>query len=317
VHTRATAKSTMISESEARRLVLIGYLLRLASDQARRLPPISSLALLMQHDAIELLLQLASEHVNAGSKMVEFMAYFDLIDAKLDPKTLPHKEAIRRLNKARVAFKHHGTAPSPDDLISFQSTAASFLQEACALVFGVALTDISLAQLVLDSEAKSCLMRADSLIDADATQAAVAIAEAFAHLRRRYRVAPRGSSFRSRMHEVQDWLERQQDRGGWHGRSDALTDLGEAVDELWDEVAFLRTGVDTRRLSIFTSLMPHVGLAMSGQPLVSWRGAESPSRDALEFCYAFVVDSALTLQQQDSLVQRFAIDEWQLRFRSP
>lgn len=307
----------MVSEGETRRLVLIRYLLRLASDQAQRLPPISSLALLMQHDAIELLLQLACEHLNVGSKSGEFMAYFDPIDAKLAPAALPHKETLRRLNKARVAFKHHGTAPSPDDVTSFQYAAESFLRETSQLVFGVSLADVSLAQLVLDADAKSCLMRADQLLDTDAMEASAAIAEAFARLRRRYQIAPRRSNLRSRMHDLQGWFEHQQDRGGSYGRYNALTDLGEAIDDLWEEVALLRTGVDTRRLSIFMNLMPHVSITMSGKRHVSWGHAAPPSRDAMEFCYAFVIDAALSLQQQDSLLERFALDEWKIRYRAP
>lgn len=100
-------KSTVI-----KRLAFIKYLYKLAVDQSKRPEPLCSASILTFHDAIELFLQLASEHLNVGKQQPSFMEYWDLISQKLSNQELTQKESMRRLNRARVALKHHGTLPS-------------------------------------------------------------------------------------------------------------------------------------------------------------------------------------------------------------
>jgi hypothetical protein len=100
------------------------------------------------HDAVELFLQLSSEHLNVGTGHPGFMDYWDVLNVKLAPKELEQKESMRRLNKARVALKHHGTFPSNLDIESFRVSTTNFFQENTPLVFGVALDDISLIEFV-------------------------------------------------------------------------------------------------------------------------------------------------------------------------
>jgi len=54
-------KSTII-----KRLAFIKYLYKLAVDQSRRPEPLCSASILTFHDAVELFLQLASEHLDVG-----------------------------------------------------------------------------------------------------------------------------------------------------------------------------------------------------------------------------------------------------------
>jgi len=69
-------------------------------------------------------LQISSEHLDIprGKQEPHFMEYWDLnlIKQGLQKKEmegeLTQKESMRRLNRARVALKHHGTMPSKLDI---------------------------------------------------------------------------------------------------------------------------------------------------------------------------------------------------------
>jgi hypothetical protein len=279
-------------EAILRRLVLAKYLLRLGRDEARKPEPLCSAAVLLFHDSVELVLALAAEHHNVGSKKTEFAQYFALLESAIAPTKLSHRESMRRLNDARVSLKHHGTPPSRRDILSFEVATTDFVTENLPILFGISLNDVTLADLVSAEEVRECLHRADkALSDKDAVEASCAIAEAFARLLKEFQVSSRsGRGMRS---ELRD-LESQFDRSG---RVGALTHLAEAVDALHEETALLRQGVDTRMLTVFRSLTPDCLIAMAGNARFSMMGgAPPPTLDQMQFCYDFVIDSALRMQ---------------------
>ena len=278
-----------LSEATTKRLVFAKYLHRLAADQASRPEPMSAASLLMQHDALELLLQLCTEHLDVGTDRIDFMKYFDVINEAIAPATLPDREAARRLNKARVALKHHGTFPSGLDLIAFQETAESFFRTVTDVVFDVPYASISLAELVTDSGARECLQAADEAVaQGELRDAIMKVAEAFARLLRNRGV--RGERL---------WL----DSGLVRDR--AFQELARAVDAINGEIALIRQGIDTRRLSVFRQLTPNVAIALAGNVQVIWRGGQAEvTADAVQFCYDFVLDSALQLQDLDRDLDR-------------
>jgi hypothetical protein len=101
--------------SDLKRLAFIKYLFTIALDQSYLPEPAGAAAILTFHDAIELFNQLACEYldidtIGKGSKQINFIEYWDLISLKLS-QPLPQKESMNRLNKARVALKHHGNLP--------------------------------------------------------------------------------------------------------------------------------------------------------------------------------------------------------------
>jgi hypothetical protein len=297
-----------LSEDLVKRLVFVKYLHLLGVEQARRPEPLSSASLLMQHDAIELFLQLAAEHLNVGRQRIEFMEYFDLIDSVISPRALPAKESVRRLNKARVALKHHGTFPSVLDTAGFSDVARS-LFSASEIVFGLSFDSLSLAGLVLDQEVRSCLERADqNVAAADYQEAICAVAEAFARLRLAYGMPRDGHGhLSSQMRALEARLEpRFHDHG--------LEELAKTVESIQDEVVLLRQGIDTRKLTVFRHLTPHVAIAMAGNArFVSTRPLDA-SADTVQYCYDFVIECALQLQDVHTAAQRFRVEHVWSRF---
>jgi hypothetical protein len=65
----------LITPEKTRRLAFVKYLLRLANGQVKQAEPLASAAVLMFHDAAELFLDLAAEHLNLKKKDQSFMAY--------------------------------------------------------------------------------------------------------------------------------------------------------------------------------------------------------------------------------------------------
>lgn len=170
----------MISPEQTRRLAFIKYLVTIGNQQVKQPEPLASAALLTFHDAVELFLQLTSEHVNAGSSQPNFMDYWGLINPKLVPDELPQRESMRRMNKARVALKHHGTLPSRFDLEDFNASVNRFFEQSTPLVFGVSLDSVSLVDFVACDEAKASLQQATAALEAgDLRKGIEACAEAF------------------------------------------------------------------------------------------------------------------------------------------
>lgn len=162
-----------LDQTTVTRLAFIKYLYQTGVSQSHAPSPLSCASLLTMHDAVELFLQLSSEHLNAGTGHPGFMDYWDILNPRLAPKELEQKESMRRLNKARVALKHHGTFPSDLDIESFRASTTNFFQDNTPLVFGVALDDISLIEFVNPESSRQKLKDAQGQIQSGDTLAAL------------------------------------------------------------------------------------------------------------------------------------------------
>lgn len=155
-----------LDHHKMRRLAFVRYLYETAVSQSHAPAPLKCASILTMHDAAELFLQLACEHLNVGAQQPSFMDYWDLLNKKLDSGELAQKESMRRLNKARVALKHSGTLPSDLDVEAFRATATSFLQDNTPLVFGVEFDGVSLAEYVNPESSRTILKEAQDAIAA-------------------------------------------------------------------------------------------------------------------------------------------------------
>ena len=144
------------------RLAFIKYLYRVAVEQSQKSEPLCAASVLFFHDAVELFLQLTSEHLDIGKEGLKFMEYWDLISKKLDIE-LSQKESMRRLNRARVSLKHHGTLPSKLDIEAFRASSTAFFKENTPIIFGVDFSQISLIELIQYEGVKNKLKNAEKL----------------------------------------------------------------------------------------------------------------------------------------------------------
>jgi len=180
----------MDEEIILKRLAFIKYLLNVANNQSFQPEPIIATSILSFHDALELFLHLCSEELDIKAQKFSFLEYWDKLKPELlkrGKKELTQLESMRRLNKSRVALKHHGTLPSKLDIESFRVLANTFFEENCKNVFGIKVKDISLLELISYKRVKDYLQKALELYELPReTEAMANLAIAFEILLRDY-----------------------------------------------------------------------------------------------------------------------------------
>jgi hypothetical protein len=284
-----------------RRLAFIKWLYTLGVEQSKWAEPMQVTSVLTIHDAIELFFELASEHLDVGKRQIEFMDYWDLLSKKLPQGGLSQKESIRRLNKSRVALKHHGTMPSRLDVEAFRASATNFFEENTPKVFGLEFTGLSLVDLVVYENARERLKEAEREIETNKIEQALSQCSlAFHQLVDDYE-----NRKRSRF-GVSPFLSDEIDRFGKQALGDPMfgdfiRDLHSALDSLQQSIKIFALGIDYRKYMKFKMLTPVATRMVSGEYRVSWERGIKPvfSREHAEFCVNFVLETALILQQFD------------------
>jgi hypothetical protein len=297
----------MFTETSMQRLAFIRYLYNIAIEQSRQPEPLGAASILTFHDSIELFLQLASEHMNVGAKSPGFMDYWNLLEPKLTSGGLAQRESMRRLNKSRVALKHHGTLPSKLDIEAFRASATNFFEENTPLVFGIEFNSISMVYLVQCPAARSNLEEASRLIEEGSIEDAFdKIAIAFAQLIDDYEDRKRTRFGRSPFFFGESLVHESSFFMGIEDRKFAgfVDKVKESIEAMQSAMKILGLGLDYRRYVKFRLLTPHIMRMLSGDYRIS-RGTrdEPPSLDECRFCYDFVVGSAIRLQDFDFEVE--------------
>ncbi len=239
------------------------------------------------------------------------MDYWDLLASKLQGEGLTQKESMRRLNKARVALKHHGIMPSKLDIEAFRASATNFFEDNTPIVFGIGFSDVSLIELVQCEDAKNSLIKAEELLKAEKIEDVLDnVALAFAQI-------------------IDDYESRKRDKFGrspfFFGKSLTFLDsffmhidgdLGRFIDTVKDSVEaiqntvkILSLGFDYRRYVKFRLLTPIILKIAGGSEKYHiqrvQRGSKGvPTPEDVQFCINFVIESAITLQEFDFSVER-------------
>lgn len=306
-----------LPEPEIRRLAFVRYLCRMAEENSRAPEPMASASLLLFHDAIELFLQLACEHLNAvrqGKKEPDFMEYFAIVNKSLEPRGLAQTESMRRLNKARVALKHHGIMPSRVDIDAFKVSSYSFFQENTPLVFGVAFDELSLADLIEDEKCREHLRQAEKNLVAEQFNDSLDNSGiAFAFLCARHGINHSGEGTLSR--KAHDYEFRT--LGNRTPTRSALYEMAEVVDTLVVEASLLRKGIDPQRLSVFRAITPKVWIMHDDKIRIGVTRApdKRPTAEEARFACEFVVESAVQVQEAVRLSTTLAVPRHMLAIR--
>jgi hypothetical protein len=164
------------------RLSLTRCLLQQAEQQIALPAPRQCLALLSLHDAIEMFLDTAAEAASLPiGKKREFKDYWRSFAPPNFPIQLPLERAMEKINAARVALKHHGQRPTSDQLVHYLVTATNFFDEVCPALFGVALHEISMSNIVKNEQTRNLLKTAETQLgEAKPCDALASVALAFA-----------------------------------------------------------------------------------------------------------------------------------------
>jgi hypothetical protein len=294
-----------LDHNTMRRLAFIRYLYQVGIGQSQASAPLNGASVLTFHDAVELFLQLASEHLNSGAGQPSFMDYWGILDKKLDDGELAQKESMRRLNKARVALKHHGTLPSDLDIEAFRGSVTAFFLDNTPLVFGIQLDEVSLVEFVSPASARRLLEEANQLLDEGNTLDAMdKVAMSFADMiddyedrkRDRFGGSPfffgKSLTFQSSFFMGTDKIDRK--------LSEFVDRVKESLEAQQDAIKMLALGIDYRKYSRFKRLTPILIKSMGGTVVQRRQGTEVGfAPDDVRFCIDFVIESALALSEFD------------------
>ena len=208
-----------------------------------------------------------------------------------------HKAALFRLNKARVAFKHHGISVSEEDAIHFRGSVRAFLTETTRKALGLDFERASLVSAIGHRRTENWLHKAEEAHKADDYAEAMKCAAVAFHIYLNAR-----SVHRERVTTPHFSLPLSIDFNSADRRlRQSLTKLTEWAlshfEELHKSIDFLRHGLDIMAYWRFLHMTPNVAFTMAGSLSIYWgqRSTPHPTKTDAEFCIDFVVDSALRI----------------------
>lgn len=306
--------SASVSPQTMARLALLHYLYTVGLEQSQQPEPLAAMSILSFHDSADLFMQLAAEQSGAKltDKNIYLVQYFTPINNAIDPDRLFHQQAMIRLNEARNAVKHRGSLPSRRDVEQLRADVTRFLEDNTLLIFGIEFSAISMVNLVTYEPARQSLQKAEAhLASGNRKDAQVASAIAFAQLIRDYELGSTTRYGRSPFDFGESFAFERSFTGsgdtGSNWQSFSRDDkLMNTVAALQEAMKILGLGIDYRRYTKFRLLTPVVFMFPGGpnyevQILPDVPGGPSwpPPLEACRFCFDFVIDTAIRLQDFD------------------
>jgi hypothetical protein len=295
----------------AQRLALIKYMAHQADAQMQAPVPMSSIALLLLHDAIELFLVLACDRLNIPSEKLLFDQYVTKVDERLrqDGKAeLELRGWLGKLNKARVSLKHHGITPSAETLSEARLVANEFLLQNTKIIFGIEYESVSLLDIIQQELVRLYLTEAQLRVDREEFQESLAYcAVAFAELKKwfvrqisdfEYVISP----FRGGVsdHSVPRW-------GLEFGDLDSFyRQMNKGLNEVSDALRVIGMGLDYRTYQLFERITPSVE-KYGKQDYWHWHWASPITNLSLQHCnwaINYVLESSLSISTVTSAYPR-------------
>ena len=283
------------ASSLLRRLTLPKFLFREARVALSHHGPYSAgMATSLLQDSVESFLRILSEY---GRVDVKDTAPFSDLVGRIGEKhkvVVEHKAAISRLNRARVAFKHHGLTVSKEDAFGFVTAVEAFLTEVSSNILEIDFRLVSLISQIGHRRTENWLHRAEKLAKTgDYEGSLICASKAMAIYR----------SYSSR------WTDPWQHDGAgpWIDFGDEL-DLGASTN--WFHVAeqlesmrmhldLMMQGVDIVGYRRFRELTP-IAYVSNINTIVNdeWPLREDfhPSKEDAHYCIEFVVEAALKIR---------------------
>ncbi|MDO3655593.1 hypothetical protein, partial [Bacillus subtilis] len=140
-------------QDTVQRLAFVRLLFGQAMDQSRQPEPLSASCVLTFHDAVELFLIIASEHLKVSlperGKLTQ--RFFDgLHPDKLGPDgiELVGRKGVDRLSTLRNTLKHDAALPGTRQIEQSRTDAQLFFDENTPKVFGLSFDAIDMVELV-------------------------------------------------------------------------------------------------------------------------------------------------------------------------
>ncbi len=276
----------MTTPDEMRRLGFIKYLYGVAVVQSKQGGAARASSILTFHDAVELFLHLSAQYVGANNpEHVKFMDRFkNLSDKEFH---LEHRESMRTLNELRNSLKHVGVFPPLEEVESARSAVKAFFNENTQLVFdGLEFSDISMVNVVQCDAARTRLEDAERLMSVGRNKDAIEqIVAAFDQLLQQYEypdLPTDDSPYSLGVPEIVGLVPQE---------------VQTAIHQLGGAVRVLGFGLDYRCYVKFRMVSPSFLWSPESSYIFTHKGRKEPSPGDCRFCFDFVIESALRLQE--------------------
>lgn len=289
-----------INLNQLQRLAFIRFLHQVGVDQARKPDPFSSAAILSLHDAVESFLLLAAEHFGVTSR--EFEKYWKEFEPHLPVGvSLPEKASMARLNRTRVALKHHGSQPNKHTVDQAVSDVATFFSASTQLVFGVDYGSISMADLISAELPRQLAEEAETAAAAgDLLTGMMRLVEVFDCLFADHR--PTHTYLRASPFAFGPNLDGPPGSAlGQLGIEDQIQPLKKAVQSMQIAMRLAALSIDYAAYVRFDLLTPKARRT-HGSPTVYWSAPRgfAPDQEAFDFCMQFLVTASLRLDAAEA-----------------
>lgn len=278
-----------LSDNLYRRLTLSKYLFRQARRILQQSEPYSrGLATSLLHDSVEVFLRVLTEQFKIEvPRRDNFLQLFDNVRKRI-PCVGEHSAAMKRLNTARVGFKHEGLDVSATDAGAFLTNVEAFLSEVCQQELQVDFATLSLVNAIGHRRTQNWLekareaLRSEHYTDSVAhSAAALAIYLHHRDTRRGEPVDPSGyiHSFSGELGGAIDWII-------------------EYVEPIRARLDLVSHGIDVASYDTFEALTPQTSVYENDGTVSQFerQSRRVCSREEARFCYDFAVESALALR---------------------
>lgn len=252
-------------------------------------------AVLSLHDCVEMVLRIIGECVEATFREYEpFSGLIEKIEKRTD-ETIPWRQELFRLNKARVNFKHMGMLPRIEDINNISRCVNSFLYQSCERHLSVDYTDISRGDAVQNENVRRKLKEAErDCIEGKYSDAIRKSAVLWYDVMSLFPNTEEKRQYRS--------FDIPELEGNDIYIRNALENLTRKLEDefstIYSEMRLLINGIDLKNSRRFSAITPHVHRTSGGRTFITQtRGDETYDYADAKFCIEFLIDTALLAEQ--------------------
>jgi len=284
----------------SKRLAVIKQLFRNGMEQSYLIEPMNGFCILSFHDSVEMFMKLCSE--KKGKKVdrqTNFGDYFTIVPE------LELQVQMTNLNHKRVSLKHNGSLPSNLDIEISRANTTEFFETNTKKIFGIEFSEISLISFIQFERVKSYLKKAEDSIQTKDYQESILNSQiAFRELLICYE-EDKQRNFSSPFKVTEDMSFKSSfflSIGLGKKLDDYIDSVNKSLSNFDDIIKIIGFGIDYKKYIKFKLLSPYIhvwneedGREYESEPLT---GILLNHKNCM-FCFDFVINSALKLQELD------------------
>lgn len=291
-----------------KRLAFAKYLIHKGNTESTSSEPLSSIAILNYHDALELSFLSILEDMGINPNGLSFMGRYKKVNEALKTKgkeQLGLEPSLEKLKDRRKNLKHKGLIPSKTDIEESKFTTNTLFAEICIKAYNLNPNDISLIELVSNEKVKNYLKESINSRDSDPKKAMESFSLAFEFLLRDYESSKtsrfgRSPFFFGKSMTFLDSFFMKEEMTG-RKMEEFVDKVKESIESMQKAVKILAFGFDYRKYIRFFLIIPEpIWYVGSNEPKVNLPEEEIELRqDDFDFCLNYIIECALKLQEFD------------------